>query len=164
MAVADLENTIKADNAAWAAVNRDDMQSVGSYLSRFPDGANRGAADRAMAEIRSADAARRQSAEVLKVVQQYAAAWSARDVDSILSLQRYLDRRTLKAQLSPLKALAMNVSPSSEPSFTGQRATVQCRRQVFEVFEDGVKKETPEQTVTFVLAKRDGAWTIESTN
>jgi hypothetical protein len=57
----------------------------------------------------------------------------------------------------------MNISPSANPLIEGERATLLCRRQVSEVFEDGVAKQTPEQTVTFILAKRDGAWTIEST-
>jgi hypothetical protein len=161
--LADLERKTRADNDAWAAVNPADLHSVESYLSRFPGGANYASAERAVADIQRADARRRQSAEVLAAVRQYAEAWSARNIDSILSIQRYLDRRAVKAQLSPLKSLVMNVAPYGEPSIDGEQATVRCRRQISEVFEDGVAKQTVEQTVTFVLGKRDGAWTIEGT-
>ncbi|HMF75219.1 MAG TPA: hypothetical protein VK604_06115 [Bryobacteraceae bacterium] len=158
----DLENRAKADEDAWAAVNRGDVHSVERYLSRSPGGANRATAEQALADIRRTEAAQQQSAEVLDVVRQYAAAWNARNVDSIVSLQRYLDRRAVRAQLSPLKSLVMNISPTSEPRIEGAQATVLCRRQVSEIFADGVEKQSPEVTVTLVLARRSGAWTIES--
>jgi hypothetical protein len=158
----DVENTTKADEDAWAEVNPGDLHSVERYLSQFPGGANREIAERALADIRRTKSAQQQSAEVLGVVRQYAAAWSARNVDSILSLQRYLDRRAVRAQLSPLKSLVMNISPASEPRIEGAQATVRCRRQIFEVFADGVEKQSPEVMVTFVLARNSGAWTIES--
>jgi hypothetical protein len=57
----------------------------------------------------------------------------------------------------------MKISPVSPPQIEDARATVVCRRQVDEEFLGGVQKQSPELLVTFVLAKRNGMWAIEST-
>jgi hypothetical protein len=158
----DLENNRKAEEDAWASVNQNDSHSVESYLSRFPGGANREIAEQVLTNLRRIKAEHTQSAEVLYVLRQYTAAWNARNLEGILSLESYLDRRTLKAQLSPLKSLVMNLSPLSEPQVEGEQARVLCRRRVSEVFADNVEKQSPEVTVTFLLAKRNGIWMIES--
>jgi hypothetical protein len=158
----DLENSNKAEQDAWAAVNQNDLHSVESYLSRFPGGPNHQAAEEALTNLRRLDAERIQSTEVLYVLRQYAAAWNARNVEGILSLESYLDRRTIKAQLSPVKSLVMTLSPVSEPRIEGAKATIRCRRQVSQTFQDNVEKQSPEAIVTFVLAKRNGIWMIES--
>jgi hypothetical protein len=147
------------DDLAWSSVNPKDLELVEAYLNRFPEGANRGLAVQALSQIR---VERRQVAEVDAVLRQYAAAWNARNVDSILALQHNLDRQTVEAQLSPLKSMVMNLSPAAAPRIEGNQATVRCLRTVSEVYEDGATKQSPEQAVTFVLAKRDGAWKIES--
>jgi tetratricopeptide (TPR) repeat protein len=158
----EMEKGSQAEADAWAAVNRNDLHSVESYLNRFPGGANHEIAEQVLTNLRRIEAEHQESAEVLNVLQQYAAAWTARNIESILSLERYLDRRTVKAELAPLKSLVMNLSPVSEPHIEGTQATVRCRRQVLQTFQDNVQKQSPEALVTFVLAKHDGAWIIQS--
>ncbi len=155
------ETETGADNEAWLAVDANNADSIQTYLDRFPAGENRPQAMRALANIRTA-IAKRQSSEVMEVIRQYASAWSARDVDSILAIQRSLNRRKVKAELSPIKSLVMNISPAAEPTIEGERATLRCKRQVSERFDDGVEKRSPEQIVTFVLARQNGTWRIES--
>jgi hypothetical protein len=133
--------TINPDDQAWAAVNPQDPNLVESYLMRFPSGVNRARAVQAMAEIRLQH---RQSAEVRDTLEQYAAAWNAR-----------------QARLSPLKSLTLNLSPASTPRIEGDQATITCLRSVSEVDPDGAKKQTPAERVTFLLARRPSGWVID---
>jgi hypothetical protein len=131
---------INPDDKAWAAVNPKDPNLVESYLMRFPSGANRARAVQAMAQIRLEH---RQSAEVRDTLQHYAAAWNAR-----------------QARLSPLSSTTLNLSPASAPRIEGDHATITCLRSVSEVGDDGTKKQTPDQLVTFLLTRRDSGWVI----
>jgi hypothetical protein len=106
---------------------------------------------------------REESAELLKVLRQYEDAWSLKDLDAIVALQPSIDRRLVKAELSPARAIIMRISPTAPPQIDGMRATVVCRRHVEEIFPDGIRKQSPELIVTFLLAKRNGTWAIEDT-
>lgn len=154
---------IPSEQAAWQTANLLDRSSLENYTTQFPSGSHFGEAEQALAHLRTAELLRQESAEVLTVLRQYADAWSTKDLDSIVALHRNLDRRVVKAQLSPVKALVMRIAPASDPRIDGVKATVPCRRQVVEIFSDGIEKQSPEALVTFVLTKRNGAWTIEST-
>ena len=112
-----VELETNADDEAWSAVNERSADSIQSYLNRFPGGTYRPQAIRALEGIQS-ETSNRQSSEVKEVVRRYASAWNARDVDSILALQRSLDRRTVKAELSPIKSLVMSIFPAAEPTMT----------------------------------------------
>jgi hypothetical protein len=153
----------RAEQAAWQTANLLDRSSLENYTSQFPSGSHFGQAEQALAHLRTAELLRQESAQVLTVLRQYANAWSTKDLDSIVALHRSLDRRVVKAQLSPVKALVMRIAPASDPRIDGVQATVPCRRQVVEIFIDGVEKQSPVALVTFVLMKRNGAWTIEGT-
>src|SRR5205807_2242591 len=83
-------------------------------------------------------------------------AWNAKDVESITTLYRSLDRKTVKAQLAPVTAIRMTITPASAAQIDGERATIVCRRQVYEAFSDGTEKQTPDVLVTFTLSKRGG--------
>jgi hypothetical protein len=116
-----------------------------------------------LADIRAGRAKANESAAVLTVISRLANAWNAKDLDSILAIQKNLNKREVKAELSHVKQLAMQISPASPPQIDGAQAIVLCRRQAEQVFNDGTRKFIPESTVSYVLAKHDGYWTIEGT-
>jgi hypothetical protein len=97
------------------------------------------------------------------VLSRFANAWNSKDLNSILALQRNLDKRTVKAELAHVKELVMEISPASPPQIDGSQAVVLCRRQASQTFSDGTRKEVPETLVSYVLAKQDGNWVIEGT-
>jgi hypothetical protein len=155
--LADLERMAKA-----AEVDRAD--GVANYVKQFPAGKHHNQAEQALAALRaSEEVSREESAAVLTVLRQYADAWSLRDLDAIVALQRGLDRRLVKTELSSARAIMMRISPTAPPQIDGMRATVVCRRQVEEIFPDGIRKQSPELIVTFLFAKRNGTWAIEDT-
>lgn len=84
-------------------------------------------------------------------------------MERITALHRSLDRRTVKAQLAPVTAIRMTITPDSAAQVDGERATIVCRRQVNETFSDGTEKQSPALLVTFTLSKRDGQWSIDGT-
>jgi hypothetical protein len=98
---------------------------------------------------------------VAAMLQRYVNAWNTKDVDSITALHRSLDRRTVKAQLAPVTAIRMIITPASDPRIDGERGTIVCRRQVEETFSDGTQKQSPALLVTFTLSKHDGQWGID---
>ena len=115
------------------------------------------------ANMRLSQSAKSETAAVLTVITRFATAWTTRDLKSILSIQKNLDRRAVKAELSQVKELNMRISPASAPQIEGSQAVVLCRRQASQVFSDGTRKQNPEAIVSYLLAKHDGAWTIEGT-
>jgi hypothetical protein len=100
---------------------------------------------------------------VTTVLERYVNAWNTKDVEGITTLHRSLDRRTVKAQLAPVTAIRMTITPTSAAEVDGERATIVCRRQVEETFSDGTEKQSPPLLVTFALSKRDGEWSIVGT-
>jgi hypothetical protein len=150
----------RADETAWKSVKLTDRNSLENYLGQFPAGMHKLEANRAVVALQTSA----EAAAILTVLRRYANAWSTKDLDSIVALQQNLNRRTVKEELSPIKSIVMKLSPASPPLVRGERATVVCRRQVNEVFLNGIQKQSPEQLVTFVLAKQNGTWTIESTH
>ena len=100
---------------------------------------------------------------VTTVLERYVNAWNTKDVEGITTLHRSLDRRTIKAQLAPVTAIRMTITPTSAVEIDGERATIVCRRQVEETFSDGTEKQSPALLVTFALSKRDGEWSIVGT-
>ena len=102
-------------------------------------------------------------AAVLTVLSRFASAWSTKDLDSILAIQRTLNKRAVKAELAQLKELQVRISPASPPQIEGSQAVVLCRREASQVFSDGTRKQIPVSIVSYVLEKRDGNWTIEGT-
>lgn len=153
----------QAEELAWKKVNTRDESSLESYLREFPGGHFRSQAEMSLASVRAGRSSASESAAVLTVISRLANAWSAKDLDSILAIQRNLNKREVKAELSHVKALAMQISPASPPQIDGAQAVVLCRRQASQVFSDGTHKQIPESIVSYVLAKHDGNWTIEGT-
>ncbi len=100
---------------------------------------------------------------VTTMLERYVNAWNTKDVEGITTLHRNLDRRTVKAQLGPVTAIRMTITPTSAVEIDGERATIVCRRQVEETFSDGTEKQSPALLVTFALSKRDGEWSIVGT-
>ena len=168
-AVADIERKSRMaqpaspEEAAWKKVNQRDEASLESYLHDFPTTRFRNQAEVDLANIRLGRASANETAAVLTVISRLANAWSAKDLDSILAIQRNLNKREVKAELSHVKQLAMQISPASPPQIDGAQAIVLCRRQAEQVFSDGTRKQIPESIVSYVLAKHDGNWTIEGT-
>jgi hypothetical protein len=156
-------DTKTPEEAAWRKAGQRDETSLQSYLREFPAGRYRSQAELALAAIRLSQSAKNETAAVLTVITRFASAWTSRDLNSILSIQKNLDRRAVKAELSQVKELNMRISPASEPQIEGSQAVVLCRRQASQVFSDGTRKQNPEAIVSYLLAKHDGAWTIEGT-
>jgi hypothetical protein len=164
-----------AEQSDWNAVDRENQEALAEFLNRYPDGALAGQARQALAEVKekTALAAERALAAlhshemaeasnaVTVMLQRHVNAWNTKDVESITALHRNLDRRTVKAQLAPVTAIRMTITPASAAQIDGERATVVCRRQVDEVFSDGTEKQSPELLVTFTLSKRGGQWSID---
>ncbi len=153
----------RSEELAWRKVNQRDEASLESYLRDFPDSHFRNQAEVDLANIRLGHSSATESAAVLTVISRLANAWSAKDLDSILAIQKNLNKREVKAELSHVKELAMRISPASPPQIDGAQAVVLCRRQASQTFSDGTRKQIPESIVSYVLAKHDGNWTIEGT-
>jgi hypothetical protein len=155
--LADFERIARA-----AEVERE--EAVAAHIRQFPASKHDSHAEEAAAALRTSEEVSREvSAALLKVLRQYADAWSLKDLDTIVALQPSLNRRLVKAELSPARAIIMRISPTAPPQIDGTRATVVCRRQVEEIFPDGIRKRSPELIVTFLMAKRNGNWAIEDT-
>jgi hypothetical protein len=152
-----------AEEASWKKVNQRDEASLENYVKDFPTSRFRNQAETDLANIRAGRASANESAAVLTVISRLANAWNAKDLDSILAIQKNLNKREVKAELSHVKQLAMQISPASPPQIDGSQAIVLCRRQAEQVFTDGTRKFIPESIVSYVLAKHDGYWTIEGT-
>jgi hypothetical protein len=152
-----------AEEAAWKKVNPHDEASLVSYLRDTPTSRYRNQAEVNLASIRLSRSSASESAAVLTVISRLANAWSSKDLDSILAIQRNLNKRVVKAELSHVKQLEMQISPASPPQIDGAQAVVLCRRQASQTFSDGTRKQVPESIVSYVLAKHDGNWTIEGT-
>ncbi len=167
-ALADLDRkareapTANAEELAWKKVNSRDEASLISYLKDYPGGHYHNSAEVALANLRVSRSST-ETAAVLTVISRLANAWSTKDLDSILALQRNLKKREVKAELSHVKELAMQISPASPPQIDGMQAVVLCRRQASQTFSDGTRKQIPESIVSYVLSKHDGNWTIEGT-
>lgn len=156
-------DTLSAEDAAWKKVNPHDEAALESYLRDSPNGRYRNQAEVSLATIRLSRTSASDKAAVLSVIARLANAWNARDLDSILALQRNLSKRVVKAELSNVKKLEMQISPASPPQIDGTQAVVLCRRQASQIFSDGTRKQVPESIVSYVLSKRDGNWIIEGT-
>ena len=167
--LADLDQKARAiqiqnsEELAWRKVNQRDEASLESYLRDFPTSHFKNQAEVDLANIRLGHNSANESAAVLTVISRLANAWSAKDLDSILAIQKNLNKREVKAELSHVKELAMRISPASPPQIDGAQAVVLCRRQASQTFSDGTRKQIPESIVSYVLAKHDGNWTIEGT-
>jgi len=168
-ALADLDRRARAseaqtrEEAAWKKVNQHDEASLESYLRESPQGRYRNQAEAVLASLRVNQSSTQETAAVLTVLSRFANAWSARDVDSILAIQRTLNKREVRAELSQVTELIMRISPASPPRIEGSQAVVLCRRQASQTFSDGTRKQIPESIVSYVLAKREGNWIIEGT-
>ena len=160
-AVAANEASLRADDIAWQAVNTHDSKAIEEYLAKHPTGRHADQATATLNELKS-QALAADSGAVLRLLAKLESAWDAKDINTILALQPGLDRRVLKLQLSQAQILAMRISPVSPPEIDGTRATVTCRRQADEVFSDGSVHKNPASIITYLLSKRNGAWTIES--
>ena len=150
-----------SDETAWGLVNKSDRTSIEGYLGRFPSGKHTAQAQQALANVSRGPASQDESASVLPVLNKYAAAWEAKDVDTLLSLQPKLSRRVLKAELAPVRVWRMSLTPVGSPEINGDRATIMCRRRVDQIFSDGTEKKSPETTVTYMLKKQGSSWVIE---
>lgn len=153
----------RAEEAAWKSVNLGDRDSINAYLGQFVSGEHRAEAERALADLHSAELSRADSAAIVALIGRFANAWSAKDMDSILAIQRDLDRQALRSQFAPVKEIQMNISLLSPPQVSGTQATAVCRRQADETFLDGSTKQNPESVITYLLSKRTGAWRIDGT-
>jgi hypothetical protein len=168
-ALAELESAARAaeaqsrEEAAWKKVNLRDEAALESYLRDSPAGRYRSQAESALAMLRLSQSAKNDARAVLTVISRFASAWNTKDVDSILAIQKTLNKRAVKAELSQVKELNMRISPASAPQIDGSQAVVLCRRQASQVFSDGTRKQIPESIVSYLLEKHDGNWTIEGT-
>jgi hypothetical protein len=151
----------RQEENTWLSVPKDNLQSIEAYIAQYPMSRHRDEAQRAIAKIASLQSNRAESAAVLDVLNRFAAAWNAKDLKQIASIQHDLDIRELKTQLAPVKSVVMKISPVMEPQIDGKQATVVCRRQASETFSDGSTRQNPSSIVTYVLTKRGAVWSIE---
>jgi hypothetical protein len=151
----------RQEETAWLSVPKDNRQSIEAYLAKYPLSRHRDEAQRAMGKISSLEANRAESAAVLEVLHRFAAAWNAKDLKQIASIQHDLDIRQLRTQLAPVKSVVMKISPVMDPQIDGKQATVVCRRQASETFSDGSTRQNPSSIVTYVLTKQGSVWSIE---
>jgi hypothetical protein len=154
------------DDAVWRSVNRADRSSIDAYLSRFPSGLHVAQAREALAELgRQSTPPPSSTANpgaVLSVLQEFAGAWSAKDLSTIVRLQPSLTRRDVKARFENVRTWNMTLTPLAAPQINGDRASVVCRREIGQTFADGTKIATPSTTVTYFLRSQGTSWIIES--
>ena len=153
----------RADDAAWSFVNQGDQHSLEDYLAHFPAGSHSSEAENSLSSLVAASTYSQDSSAILTVLSRFANAWNAKDVRVLGALEWNLDKKAVKAQLAPVREISMRISPVSPPQITGPHATVVCRRQADQVFNDGSELHNPEAIVVYVLSKRNGAWFIEGT-
>ncbi len=153
----------RSEETAWISVNQKDRSSLQNFLQQFPSSKHRAQAQQDLTNLQSAPAsAGGDSAVILAVIRRFADAYSTKNLETIMAIQPGLNRRVLKEELSGVRSLQMNIIPASAPNITGDRATIVCRRTVGQTFADGTKKQSPESSVTYTLAKRGSTWIIES--
>jgi hypothetical protein len=160
---AEVASVRRSDDAAWSFVNQGDQNSLQDYLAHFPAGSHRSEAENSLAALVAASSYSQDSAAILTVLNRFANAWNTKDVRVLGALEWNLDKKAVKAQLAPVREISMKISPVSPPQVTGPHATVVCRRQADQVFNDGSELHNPEAIVVYVLSKRNGAWFIEGT-
>ena len=158
-----LAELTRSDDAAWSAVDAGSQASIEGYMRQFPSGMHRERGEQALAALHSREMAEASNA-VTAMLRRYVNAWNTKDVASITTLHRNLDRRTIKAQLAPVTAIRMTITPASVAQIDGERATIVCRRQVEETFSDGTEMQSPALLVTFTLSRRGGEWSIDGTH
>ncbi len=154
------------DEAAWRSVNKTDRSSIDGYLNRFPSGVHVSQAREALTVLgwpsSPPSSSSSNSASVLAVLQEFAGAWSAKDLSTIVRLQPSLTRRELKAKFENVRTWNMTLTPLAPPQISGDQASVVCRREITQTFADGTKIASPSATVTYFLRNRGASWIVES--
>jgi hypothetical protein len=106
--------------------------------------------------------AKSESERVLHVLYRYSEAWRLKDRKTIGALRPGLSRRSVKEELDGVQQINMSILPTKAPRFEGNRAVVDCIHQVSQVFAGGVRKQSPDVRLTYVLGRRGNSWVIEA--
>ncbi len=155
------EKEEQRDDDSWKSVDKGDRASIGEYLGRFPAGKHVAQAQQALANFSSRQLSQGDAGSVLAILQKFAAAWEARNIQAILSLQPTLNQRTLKTELAAVRAWRVSITPLASPQISGDHASITCRRKVYQTFSDGTERQSPEVTVTYTLRRQASSWVIE---
>lgn len=150
----------RLEEMAWASVNSHDQHSLEDYVARFPSGIHRSEAEESIARFPD-PSANADATAIQALLERFENAWNAKNVRALAALELNLDKRAVKAQLAEVREISVKIAPVSPPVIDGSHATIMCRRQAHQVFNDGSERHTPEALVIYILDKRNGTWFVE---
>jgi hypothetical protein len=178
--------------AEWARISgSNDANTLDQYVKKYPGSPFAGEATKKLDQLR-AEAARKAAPQqvatapppvpastpaprpaapdagerpaILGVVNRYAAAYEARNVDEVAKLWPNLQKQQLKKiqdSFKAARAIRMNLQPVGDPAVDGDRASVTCTRLLQYTFDSGAQKPVQDQ-VTLKLKKQNGLWVLDS--
>jgi hypothetical protein len=142
----------RIERLTWESVTgTKDGKALRAFRAQFPNGPH---AAQASAEIDALDAEANSHA-LLDTLNRYQAAYESRDTDAIRTLWPSLGR-------DDLSKIEMTLQPQGSPKFSGDTATIACRRSITAQMKDGTRQRPAEQDVTVRLKKSGAAWVISA--
>jgi serine/threonine protein kinase len=150
----------RIEQIEWEAVkNSTDVKALRAFRAQYPNGAHAAQAASTVEAIES-EANRQLLQDALR---RYQAAYENRDTDAIRNIWPTLGRDDLnkiEAFFKATKTAKLVLQPSGPPKFTGDTASVSCKRSVTVQMKDGSRQKPVEQNVIVHLKKSAGNWVI----
>jgi serine/threonine-protein kinase len=152
----------RIERLTWESVTgTKDGKALRAFRAQFPNGPH---AAQASAEIDALDAEANSHA-LLDTLNRYQAAYESRDTDAIRTLWPSLGRDDLSkidGFFKATRSAKMTLQPQGSPKFSGDTATIACRRSITAQMKDGTRQRPAEQDVTVRLKKSGAAWVISA--
>jgi serine/threonine protein kinase len=150
----------RIEQIAWEAVkNSTEMKVLRAFRAQYPNGAHAAQA----ASIAEAIESEANGQLVQDALRRYQAAYENRDTDAIRSVWPTLGRddvNKIDAFFKSTKAAKLVLQPSGPPKFTGDTASVSCKRSVTVQMKDGTRQKPVQQSVIVHLKKSGPSWVI----
>ena len=172
----------KMEDLAWTNVQSSSQQSdFLQFLKDYPDGRHaREAKDRSVAievkaqqaqlqaqqaheqaqQLAQQQAQQRDREQVLQTMEDYQSAYRHKDLNGLVAVFPSLPRSKLQIVFKDADKILVTLSPSN-PTITGDSATVVCRQKV-EIVVHGKTVSTDDATISFSLKRTASRWVIES--
>jgi hypothetical protein len=150
----------RIEQIEWEAVkNSTDVKALRAFRAQYPNGAHAAQA----ASVVDALESEANSQSIKDALNRYQTAYENRDTDAIRSVWPTLGRddvNKIDAFFKSTKAAKLVLQPSGPPKFTGDTASVSCKRSVTVQMKDGTRQKPVEQNVTVHLKKSGPSWVI----
>jgi serine/threonine protein kinase len=150
----------RIEQIEWEAVkNSADVKALRAFRAQYPNGAHAAQA----ASVVDALESEANSQSIKDALNRYQTAYENRDTDAIRSVWPTLGRddvNKIDAFFKSTKAAKLVLQPSGPPKFTGDTATIPCKRSVTVQMKDGTRQKPVEQNVIVHLKKSGPSWII----